>query len=1359
MATYYVQAGVGSGGNGSSGNPFKDINAADAAASPGDTIRVRPGKYASGQAIYTNNTTWLADTPSNRPVIDGGYHIGLAVKTFNGQKNAMPAPTGSTTCLRIKGDNVTVDGFVCQNSEYHGIGISGDNVTVKNCTTYFTYVNGIFSNANKPGGTIGLTIENCQIYMASIRYTAGPTGAGPTGEAGQQGGAGMLLGDMRPPVHVNGLTVGYCFGEGLDIDKGSRGTEQNPLLFENLRLFNCNHTPLYFNRTAWVVVRNFVSYFTDVGITVHGGEKGLANVCLRVKDETEKSGVRTENIAIYNGIVVNGGGLISWGGGSGTNDMNGARVTETRNFYLGHVTAVVGPHADQPAILIGANPGREQQGLLENCIFDNSIGENFPLSKTSGTVKVVTRNNNWHTPPSSYFAEPTNVVGSPGLVNPTKVLRTTGYPNPNAVNYSQFNPTDNFNANDYRPTAQSPGINKGSTAGSAGGTTVPSQARQKDYGGANRSGVPDIGAWEYGGVIVDPPDGEVFALFSASDTSVLVGETVSFTDNSSATGDASISKRTWYFGDGATSSATNPTHTYNQPGSYVVRLVVEDTSLFLSSEYQVTINVDTAVSPPGGGVVFATARVVLPTTSTAGQTITAPELDGLVPKSARLYLTRTTANNTAVSGEMLSIGFFADAGQSGGGTKGNAISTSTKHGSAATVAKTFMGSESGMILSDPDFGAFGAMYHVEWVPNGMVVSYSVVPGYEEPFLLTVVFCAGNQYHARVIETELNNTGVAPIISPGFSADVATFLSSSRYIAINDQDSIMSIGYADRNGNSAAVMRYAGSGISPIRYTESLNGSEVSRRPSGDGYSIVKVQSFTSAGVTLEVTENDFNAPIAVLMESFGESRAKVGVTNAQAAANVLGWQPQYIEHVVTWRGAEGIGSNNKAGTIGVHVAVDGEEYTNLISGRHNVTPAESRGMTSDSITVLNNIGTVSARGTTSFSGTGYSYNWTTGPYDNYFFIYLAVEVGYGEGETLVADFEASTLFGQPPLTVQFTNLSSPSATSFLWDFGDGGISTQENPSHTYYEEGTFAVTLTVSDGTNEATKVEVAYITTLIDLGASGVPFIIGPYKFRIDSGVTSPIVYSHPEDEEAGTVVLPSGSSGTVYIPERAAAPVPRAGHSSLWVDSETKQLVMTTYDGVSYAIPAIEIIPEGGGGDPPVLEAIDVSSTIENGNRDAQQDGATVSVSSTRINQGSLNQLAIFIFPLDVPNGASIQSASVNWNFTNEEFSTPDITIRGQAAGNAADATTANNDISSRPTTDSFVTWVVTEPLGTGGKSSPDIKSIIQEIVSRPDWVQGNKVAIITSVNQSSSKMRVNAYEAAGEKSHLNVRYVNYG
>ncbi len=64
------------------------------------------------------------------------------------------------------------------------------------------------------------------------------------------------------------------------------------------------------------------------------------------------------------------------------------------------------------------------------------------------------------------------------------------------------------------------------------------------------------------------------------------------------------------------------------------------------------------------------------------------------------------------------------------------------------------------------------------------------------------------------------------------------------------------------------------------------------------------------------------------------------------------------------------------------------------------------------------------------------------------------------------EFSGDVLSGTcGPLNVNFTNntISSAPAISYLWDFGDGSTSNSINPAHSYTTNGTFDVSLTVSD--------------------------------------------------------------------------------------------------------------------------------------------------------------------------------------------------------------------------------------------------------------------------------------------------------
>ena len=47
-----------------------------------------------------------------------------------------------------------------------------------------------------------------------------------------------------------------------------------------------------------------------------------------------------------------------------------------------------------------------------------------------------------------------------------------------------------------------------------------------------------------------------------------------------------------------------------------------------------------------------------------------------------------------------------------------------------------------------------------------------------------------------------------------------------------------------------------------------------------------------------------------------------------------------------------------------------------------------------------------------------------------------------------------------PISIQFTDTSTGSPTDWFYDFGDGGTSISQNPSHTYSSEGEFTIKLT-----------------------------------------------------------------------------------------------------------------------------------------------------------------------------------------------------------------------------------------------------------------------------------------------------------
>jgi len=76
-----------------------------------------------------------------------------------------------------------------------------------------------------------------------------------------------------------------------------------------------------------------------------------------------------------------------------------------------------------------------------------------------------------------------------------------------------------------------------------------------------------------------------------------------------------------------------------------------------------------------------------------------------------------------------------------------------------------------------------------------------------------------------------------------------------------------------------------------------------------------------------------------------------------------------------------------------------------------------------------------------------------------------------------AVFTATPRSGNVPLAVQFTDQSTGSPTSWLWNFGTEIATSEQNPTHTFNYPGSFTVSLTVSNQYGSDTETKTDYIT------------------------------------------------------------------------------------------------------------------------------------------------------------------------------------------------------------------------------------------------------------------------------------------
>jgi PKD repeat protein len=99
--------------------------------------------------------------------------------------------------------------------------------------------------------------------------------------------------------------------------------------------------------------------------------------------------------------------------------------------------------------------------------------------------------------------------------------------------------------------------------------------------------------------------------------------------------------------------------------------------------------------------------------------------------------------------------------------------------------------------------------------------------------------------------------------------------------------------------------------------------------------------------------------------------------------------------------------------------------------------------------------------------------------DSYLDVYLyeVSAIGPDLPPAPVAAFTGFPVSGEAPLVVLFTDESTNTPTSWLWDFGDGFFSTERNPFHTFTLAGSYDVALRATNDGGSDLELKPDYIT------------------------------------------------------------------------------------------------------------------------------------------------------------------------------------------------------------------------------------------------------------------------------------------
>lgn len=554
--------------------------------------------------------------------------------------------------------------------------------------------------------------------------------------------------------------------------------------------------------------------------------------------------------------------------------------------------------------------------------------------------------------------------------------------------------------------------------------------------------------------------------------------TVSFTNNS-----INGSSYLWNFGDGTTSTLQNPSHTYTNPGTYSVQLITNGSSLCNNSDTLLSVNLIT-VTNSGGPI---TASCTPSTTS---------------PGSMGIYnFSFNTINN----------------------------------------------SSSGSLEGYKDFTCSNTTTVTEGTPYNL----SITTNYSTPENVKVWL-------------DLNNDGQ-------FSETNELFFTSDNNMQHNGNIIIPSGAVF----NTPLRLRVT----SDIYYNTITNSCYNSYYGQTEDYSVTILQNLnppvaefsannttTSPGQTVQFSDLSLNIPTSwqwqfpggtpssstlknpsVVYNSLGTYDVKLKTTNAYGTDSIT--KLNYMQILTSYNLCSTTSTTSQSGNLYDSGGPTGNYQDNEncsflidINCATSITLSFSSFNTdyySDYLYAFDGPTTsspqlLSATGTTIPSPvTAYSGKMLVVFYSDSYYNYPGFSATWSSvvpsGNPPVADFSISDF--NPPLSasVQFTDITTNNPVSWLWNFGDGNISTIQNPTHSYLTPGNYTITLIsnncfYSDTVTKSITVQQAPGIT------------INPYSFNVtinncNDSITLPMVITNTG---SGTLTIEaqtslSGNNGNI--------------------------------------------------------------------------------------------------------------------------------------------------------------------------------------------------------------------------------------
>lgn len=188
----------------------------------------------------------------------------------------------------------------------------------------------------------------------------------------------------------------------------------------------------------------------------------------------------------------------------------------------------------------------------------------------------------------------------------------------------------------------------------------------------------------------------------------------------------------------------------------------------------------------------------------------------------------------------------------------------------------------------------------------------------------------------------------------------------------------------------------------------------------------------------------------------------------------------------------------------------------------------------------------------------------------------------------------------------------------------------------------------------------------------------------------------------------------------------------------SGTYQLLLTASDGALSGRDTVAILVGSSTG---CSTSLDRAVAISDDDAEENAAGGMFlrSTDLELVYDGGIQTVGLRFTGLDIPQGATITRAYVQFTADEKQSEVTALEIRGQAADSAATFTFGAMNLSSRPRTTAMVPWSPA-PWGVLGEAgpdqqTPDLSPVFQEIVNRPGWARKSIALIITGTGHRTA------------------------